>query len=68
MLVDCFEASDAVQLATDIGVDRQRHDLGAVLSLGVEAVELIDGAPGEILAFVVLDDHQGDVVDLDRIG
>src|SRR5262249_21741056 len=67
IIVDRFEVFDAVRLAADIGVDRQRHDLGAMLSLGVEAIELIDRALGEILALVMLNDHDTDVVDLHRI-
>src|SRR5262245_26055789 len=54
MIVNRFEVFDAVRLAADIGMDRQRHDLGAVLSLGIETIELIDRALGEILALLVM--------------
>src|SRR5215471_15190433 len=67
VIVNRFEVFDAVRLAADIGVDRQRHDLGAALALGIETIELIDRALGEILALVVLDDHDTDVVDLDSV-
>ncbi len=55
-------------LPADVGVDRQRHDLGTVLALGVKPIELINRAPRQIIAFVMLHDHHRDVVDLDRIG
>src|SRR6185503_13661024 len=57
MVVDRFEILDAMRLAADVGMDRKRHDLGPALSLGIEPVELIDRAPSEIVALVVLDDH-----------
>src|SRR6516165_9200840 len=59
IIVDRFEVFDAVRLAADIGMDRQRHDLGAALSLGVEAIELIDRALGEVLALAVLNGQDG---------
>ena len=49
-------------------MDRERHDLGALLSLRVEPIELVDRALEQIIALVVLHDHHRDVVELDRIG
>src|SRR5256885_17032915 len=44
MIVDLFEIFDAVRLARDVRVDRQRTDLGALVAFGVEPVELVDRA------------------------
>ena len=49
-------------------MDGERQDFGALLALGVEPVELIDGAAHQIVALVMLDHHHRDVVELDRIG
>src|SRR3979411_702763 len=68
IIVDLLEIFDPVRLPADIGVDRQRHDLRAVLAFVIQPVELILGAPQQVLALVVLHDHHGDVVDLDRVG
>src|SRR5262245_34379972 len=67
VIVNRSEALEAVLLAADIAVNPQLHDLGAALALGIETIELIDRALGEIFALVVLDDHDTDVVDLDRV-
>ena len=49
-------------------MDGQRHDFRALLALGIKPVELIDGAPHQIFALMMLDDHHRDVVELERIG
>src|SRR6266542_3408435 len=56
VVVDRFEVFDPVRLAADVGVDRERHDLRALLALGVEPVELVDRALEQILALVMLHD------------
>ena len=68
VVVDRLEILDPVRLAADVGMDRQRHDLGAVAAFGVEPVELIDRALEQIVALVVLHDHHRDVVQLDGVG
>src|SRR5215207_3070163 len=57
VVVDGFEVVDAVRLARDVGVDRDRHDLGALAALAVEAVEGVDAPPGEVFRLVVLHQH-----------
>ena len=42
VVVDRFEIFDAMRLARDVGVDRERDDLGALRAFGVEPVELVD--------------------------
>src|SRR6185437_1137138 len=66
-VVDGLQVFDPVRLAGDVGVDGDGHDLGAVLAFGVEAVEGVDAAPGEVFRFVVLHHHHRDVVELDRV-
>ncbi len=68
VVVDRFEIFDPVRLAADVGMDRQRHDFGAVFAFSVEPVELIDRAAEQIIALVMLHDHHRDVVELDRVG
>src|SRR5450759_579797 len=63
VVVDRLEIFDAVRLAADVGVDRQRAELGALFALGVEPVELIDGALEQVVALVMLDQHHRDVVE-----
>src|SRR3954463_7964124 len=59
VLVDRLEIFDPVRLPADVGMDRQHADFRAFLALGVEPVELIDGAFQEIVALVMLDQHHG---------
>src|SRR6266446_1032406 len=54
VVVDGFEVFDAVRLARDVRVDRDRHDLGALPPLLVQPVEGVDATPGEVFRFVVL--------------
>src|SRR5262245_21598811 len=68
VFIERFKVFDSVRLAADVGMDGERHDLGALLALEVKAVELVDGALKEMLALMVLHDHHRDVVELDRIG
>src|SRR5437762_954166 len=63
VIVDGFEVFDAVRLAADIGVDRDRHDLGAFFALLIQPVEGVDAAPGEVFRFMVLHEHHRDVVE-----
>src|SRR5579883_3666153 len=67
MLIDRFEIFDSMRLTADIGVDRERHDLGPRRTLGIETFELIDGAFEQVVALVMLHDHHRYVVELDRI-
>jgi hypothetical protein len=48
MLVDSFEIFDAMWLAADIGVDRNRHNLGPLRPFIVKPVEGVDAAGREI--------------------
>src|SRR3954466_13742050 len=68
VLVDRLKIFDPVRLAADVGMDRQRADFRARLALGVEPVELVDGALQEIIALVMLDQHHRDVVAFDGVG
>src|SRR5262249_49869259 len=68
VFIDRFEVCDSVWLAADVGMDGERHDLGALLALEVKPVELVDGTLEQVLTFVVLHDHHRDIVELDRIG
>src|SRR5436190_1971712 len=68
VLVNGFQIFDSMRLSADVGMDGKGHDLGAVFTLGIEPIELVYGAPGKIFALMVLNDHHGDVVDLDRVG
>src|SRR6202035_4427304 len=52
VVVDLLEIFYPVRLAADVGVDRQRHDLGALLALLVEPVELVLGAAEQVVARV----------------
>jgi hypothetical protein len=54
--------------AHDVGVHDQRHDARRFLGVGVELLELIDGAVAIFGRLVVLNQHHRDVVALLRIG
>jgi hypothetical protein len=47
-VVDSFEVFDPVRLAADVGMDRDRHDLGALGALAIEPLEAVDAALREI--------------------
>src|SRR5208282_6914118 len=49
VVIDCFEIFDAVRLAAEIGMNGERENFCAFLALGVEPIELIDRALGEII-------------------
>src|SRR5581483_3222581 len=56
IVVNLLEIFDPMRLPADVGVDRERHDLRALGALGIEPVELVDGALEQIVALVMLDD------------
>ena len=68
VVVDLLEIFDPVRLPADIGVDRQRADFRALGTLGIKPVELVDGAPEQVVALVMLDQHHRNVIELDAVG
>jgi hypothetical protein len=64
-----FEGSDAVGNATDAGVNRDARDAGATgLRLRQQPRSGEGCAPGQRVLVMVLDHHDGEVVELGRTG
>lgn len=67
VVVDGFEIFYAVGLSSNVGMDGDGHDTGAVFAFHVETVKIV-GAPFEpMTGFMVLKDHHWDVVEFDGV-
>src|SRR5262249_7380657 len=58
-LEDAAEVLGPVRCAHDVRMHRDRHDAGGAFGVGVDLLELIDGAIVEFRRLVVLDQHHG---------
>src|SRR3954447_3239245 len=63
-----LDVLDAVGLSRQIGMHRDRHDLGAVLGFLVKAIERVHPAPVHLVRRVVLQRHHHDVMQLEIVG
>src|SRR5262245_41408962 len=64
VVVDLLEVLYPMRLSTNVGMNCQRADFRALRAFGVEAVKLIDRTLQQIVAFVMLDQHHRNVVEL----
>src|SRR5215475_13352 len=63
-----FEIADTVRRARHVGMHAECHDPRGLFAFAVEAIECIDRTPQHGAGFVLAAHHDGDVINLDRIG